>query len=410
MIWRVLGITALVLIVSISAILSSDLFIKESKWDRIASDHGFGLLHWEFDNLFDKWIYRARQVLYSDSLSEKEKVQLVEDYLSLNQEIGQLENNINKEKAEGNGTEADIRIQQAQLADLKSKSTDIVDEVEEILEGQISGVLADGGLSLTLKLGSEAELLFPPVDFKFEARPNLLIISPRNTIMITNTILLKPDISLEDIENMEQMVEDLNYSGLVEGVGAIATYPSIVPQTYSLQSVLFKVAHEWLHHYLFFRPLGQNYWANYDMTAINETVADIAGSEIGLFAYQRYYGIEVQGVATVSDESGSAFDFNKEMRDLRIEVDKLLGAGDIDGAESYMEERRQFLAANGYYIRKLNQAFFAFHGTYADSPTSVSPIGDELRELRNRSSSVGDFIRIAAGITSHGELLDLIDR
>ncbi len=37
-------------------------------------------------------------------------------------------------------------------------------------------------------------------------------------------------------------------------------------------------------------------------------------------------------------------------------------------AENYMEERRQFINSHGYGIRKLNQAFFAFYGAYADQP------------------------------------------
>lgn len=57
-------------------------------------------------------------------------------------------------------------------------------------------------------------------------------------------------------------------------------------------------------------------------------------------------------------------------------------------------------AEHGYFIRKLNQAYFAFHGTYADDPASVSPLRDKLLELRRRSSSVGEFARSVAGIST----------
>ena len=69
-----------------------------------------------------------------------------------------------------------------------------------------------------------------------------------------------------------------------------------------------------------------------------------------------------------------------------------------------MEEGRQALVAEGYNIRKLNQAYFAFHGTYADAPASTSPIGDELRLLRQRSSSIGEFLRRVSSIKSYEEL------
>jgi hypothetical protein len=40
-------------------------------------------------------------------------------------------------------------------------------------------------------------------------------------------------------------------------------------------------------------------------------------------------------------------------------------AGKVELAEEFMEERRQFFWKKGYHIRKLNQAYFAFHGAYA---------------------------------------------
>ena len=69
-----------------------------------------------------------------------------------------------------------------------------------------------------------------------------------------------------------------------------------------------------------------------------------------------------------------------------------------------MEQKRQFLAEKGYYIRKLNQAYFAFHGTYADKPTSISPIGFDMKELRNQSASLKEFLETVASMTSRQDL------
>jgi len=69
-----------------------------------------------------------------------------------------------------------------------------------------------------------------------------------------------------------------------------------------------------------------------------------------------------------------------------------------------MEEKRQYLASMGYYIRKLNQAYFAFHGTYGDSPASISPIGAELKQLREQSASLKAFLDTAAAMTSRQDL------
>ena len=43
----------------------------------------------------------------------------------------------------------------------------------------------------------------------------------------------------------------------------------------------------------------------------------------------------------------------------------------IVAAEDYMEQQRRYINSNGYGIRKLNQAYFAFYGAYADSPGAM---------------------------------------
>jgi len=86
----------------------------------------------------------------------------------------------------------------------------------------------------------------------------------------------------------------------------------------------------------------------------------------------------------------------------------MLAQGQVDEAEQYMEQMREYLAQNGYYIRKLNQAYFAFYGSYSDQPGSVSPIGGYLEELRQESGSLGGFIKMVSGVSSYEELLKII--
>ena len=73
-----------------------------------------------------------------------------------------------------------------------------------------------------------------------------------------------------------------------------------------------------------------------------------------------------------------------------------------------MAEQRSLLAENGVYIRKLNQAYFAFHGSYGDSPASVSPIHGQLEALRSQSPSLGSFLRRVAALRSVEELNALV--
>ena len=95
---------------------------------------------------------------------------------------------------------------------------------------------------------------------------------------------------------------------------------------------------------------------------------------------------------------------------LAREFPQYLTEGKIEVAEAYMEERRQLMNANGFGIRKINQAFFAFHGSYATSAASISPIDGQLRELQNQSSSLEEFIKTVAVFASYQEFLDHLDR
>jgi len=137
-------------------------------------------------------------------------------------------------------------------------------------------------------------------------------------------------------------------------------------------------------------------------------VAGMVAAEIGDIVYRVYVPQETAAAAPAPD-SGSVFDFNNTMREIRLAVDAYLARGEVQEAEAFMEQQRQYLAQNGYYIRKLNQAYFAFHGTYADSPTSVSPIGEDLRELRAQSGSLKEFLDNVTGISSPDELAEKVD-
>jgi hypothetical protein len=75
-----------------------------------------------------------------------------------------------------------------------------------------------------------------------------------------------------------------------------------------------------------------------------------------------------------------------------------------------MEERRKLFVANGYHIRKLNQAYFAFYGAYADQPggaTGSDPIGPLLRDIRQHSNSVYQFLDRVGSIGSFADLEQL---
>jgi hypothetical protein len=95
------------------------------------------------------------------------------------------------------------------------------------------------------------------------------------------------------------------------------------------------------------------------------------------------------------------------MHETRVTVDEMLKQGKIDEAEAYMEQRRQYIRENGYLIRKLNQAYFAFHGAYADTPggaAGTDPVGPAVRALRKESPSLAAFVNKISWMTSFEQL------
>lgn len=283
----------------------------------------------------------------------------------------------------------------AQLADLfrRQGPGQLLDrEAERVLAAAVTEQLRTGGVAT---LGGS---VFPPVAFSVEKPPAVLIVSPRTEIRLAEAVLLDEDVSLQSAEPLESAVERLDVSALAEPTGGLSTYPTLIAPETDVYRAMQTIAHEWTHTALFFAPLGQAYGRSPEARAINETTADLVGQEVAERA--------ALGVGERPRAGGQAPDRNliDTLRRIRVNVDELLAHGQVDDAEAYMEQERQLLVAQGYAFRRLNQAYFAFHGNYAEGPAASTEIPDALRELRARSSSLGDFIGRVGRVTTLAEL------
>jgi hypothetical protein len=373
--------------------------------DLPSGPNDYNLARWELRNVANKWLYEFGRVLRG-SPDDAEKRRRVEEFFALTREISLRELALTQADAEGRPPDPEAL---AVLDERREQRRRLENSVEAILEERVGVLAREIGLERTWPVFSSFRSLFPPIDFEFEGPPRVLAISPRDRIFLESTRLLRSDLTLEEVIALEEEKESEGVSALVVKVGGVGTYPSAVPAGANYRRTLELVAHEWLHHYLFFFPLGRRYFQDVTLTTINETVANMAGRELAERVSQRYHVPEPQdeepepgGAAAAPAEEG--VDFGEVMRQLRFDVEALLAEGRVDEAEALMEERRRFLAENGHYIRKINQAYFAFRGVYADTPASISPIGPKLEELRRRSRSLGDFIRTVAHLTSEEDL------
>ena len=379
----------------------------DNRLKSIVEPYRFSIVKWEAKVIFDE----ANQLILGTNDKTDDEVHLVTDYFSLVERIDILKSEIGVINS-GSG-QGDLTSLEAELNRLQEQKAALRETVERIIERQVRETLAQQGILNPIDEYIRLEVGFPPVNFKLEKPPYLLVVSPRDRIESVREIALLPNLSLEEIEDIETRADKLGVSSLVVELGGFgATYPSFVANDASLRFTIDTTVEEWLHQYLVFKPLGFLYLLdltgvsrNYEIATMNETLASMVSKEIGAIIYEKYHSWYENGYSQ-NQGAGSGFDFNQEIREIRRVVDTHLVQGEIERAEEFMEQKRQYLASMGYYIRKLNQAYFAFHGTYADSPTSISPIGVELKKLREQSASLEDFLDTVAAMTSRQKLRD----
>ena len=407
---RLLKWMALVLLTLTVLVVSRDA-LRFNVAEEAAAPYRFDLVKWQAANFFSKWVHRLASALPWNSESLEERQHKVMEYFQRGQESSRLKGELEEASAR-TGDDASLRVKdlEERLDEIRSRRNRLRNDIEETLEATISSVISEEGL------GAFGEFIFPPVDIRLTEPPKLLVTSPRDRIQRTHDVLLKSEIRVEQREEVEQkLLERSDLSALVVDIGGLATFPASLPNDQPLRWTLQTSAHEWLHHYFFFRPLGQNLSKSGDMQTLNETMANIAGREIGDRAFEMLGGrVEPEPLPRRESEEtpkkDDAFDFDAEMRETRLRVDELLAEGSVEEAEAYMEERRKLFLENGFNIRKFNQAYFAFHGTYAESPTSVSPIGDQLHRFRDLMPDLGAFIRTMSGVSSYQGFLDKLER
>lgn len=366
------------------------------------ASHRFNLLAWETGNVFDKWYHELVALLpWNSPLPRDERIALAEEFFLLGQEERRLEGELLT--VGESSLEADSIRQR--LDEIHDQLNSIRPAVEQTVEREISDVLVAEGFS------SRIGAILPPVDTVLGHAPTLLVTSPRDRIFRLENTLLRHGIRPDDREALERLtLDERDLSAIVVNIGGVGTFPSVVSSGSSLHHALTVVAHEWLHNWFFFQPLGQHFWDNPDMTTLNETAATLGGWEIGDRAYEAMTGIkfERKPPAPPAERDPDAFDFSSYMRETRLHTEELLAQGRVTDAESYMEERRLELLERGYRIRKINQAYFAFYGSYATSAASISPIEGQLRELRQQSDTLGDFLNTVAQFSTYEEFLEYL--
>jgi hypothetical protein len=380
--------------------------------ERITTPYQFDFVNWESEAVTSEIGRRwSPPPLPGDETSQKA---LVQTFLDQERRRNELEQGISQIYAAcpGSSPAACPAKEQQRAADLEQNLAEVVARqariiplVETILSRQVETVLRDEGFTV----GGQA---FPPVAFRLIDPPTALILSPRDRIEKRHFVGLQPGLDNKQRVEIETALDHRgDVSSYVTDVGGLGSYPSMVINHGWLPALIEIIAHEWTHNYFYTFPsnMAWGYQTYPKLTTINETAADILGKEIGRRVIERFYPAWVDQLPTL-DETGQPVprepsEFDLAMRRIRQQVDQLLADGQIKEAEEFMEAERLKLVEKGHNLRKLNQAYFAFHGSYALSPASVDPTGQQLRQLRAISPSLKSFLNRVAWLNSYEEYL-----
>lgn len=369
-----------------------------------AEKYGFNAVSWEFHHAPEKWLFKLGDLLRDNHHGGDEDV--LERYFNLTSKMRVTDP------------------ESPEYAELEEERGWLENAAENTIEGRVTAVLEDEGLTLEPPLFSDIGIVFPPVDFEFDAPPRVLVTSPRDRIELRSDDLLRPGLGVATAEEIEAEAEqEPNTSALVVQAGGIALYPSVVLDLRDYRDLVDTVCHEWTHQYLAFYPLGASYFSGSEARTLNESVANLAGHELARLYFERYGELDLHPEPTPEPAqpspspteqpaapapSAPPFDFTAAMRALRVQVEEMLADGKVAEAEALMDKKRDEFEAQGHYIRKLNQAYFAFHGFYADTPGSIDPLGPKLQTLLEREGSPGAFLHAMRSVRSREDVDELL--
>jgi hypothetical protein len=407
--WIVPALGTIIPILVILLIITNSMWQPQGTSDRsraFTRKYEFDYFYWTLNSLWEKAAQASLGI--EGDLNTFQDRSIVNDLLNTVKSIKDVDNHLKQIYSNPDildpAVEAQPLLQQKIELETTFQQQRLI--AESILQAQISAILVRKNLDFL-------QAPFPPVLFKLSSLPDQLIVSPRSVIREDASISLNPGLTDQQKDELEREISSgLNVSALVVPLGGIGVYPTMVYREASLEYLIKVIAHEWIHNFLVFRPLGWNYDTSPQLRTMNETTADICATEISQAVLRSFYAENLspganRDVFAVSNVQQITFDFNKEMHATRVAVEDMLAQGKIEDAENIMEAKRKVFWENGYQIRKLNQAYFAFYGAYAEQPIGAAgndPVGPAVRSLRTRSGSLAEFLNRIAMMTSFEQL------
>lgn len=390
----------------------------DTRLGMLSGPQSFSLTLWTIGAIAGK-TWQVTGLSSAAKLAPEERQKAFDEFFATTDEANRLEGEIAGLANQGvKGADPRLADKQRQLQTLRQKRAEQSHVVESILEDQVRQILEQENVAVA----RWGRLLIPPVFSKLIDLPHVLIVAHRDRFEMRTQVAMRRSITTDETTTLEVLVdEDLKVSSLLVPIGGYSTYPTMIAGTAPLDFVIGAITHEWCHIYLTFRPLGLSYGKSGEVTAMNETVCGLFGDDTAALVRETFYGAAKEPRPWQATPTPTAppsatqpprrdepqgFNVNRELRKIYLQAEERLKAGDIGGAEAVMDEGRRYLADNGFHLRKLNQAFFAFYGSYAEGPNAIrpDPIGEDLRALRRRSATLRDFMLAVEQMTTYDDL------
>src|SRR5258708_29405294 len=146
------------------------------------------------------------------------------------------------------GSSPDLAATQQRLDALDAEVARLRPTVEATMSAQVDAELRRQGLRGGLIAGYVRPFLpflrldlSPNVFFQLGPLPNLLVVAPRDHIRIVESVLLDPSLSPRQIDRIESGADGLDLASTVTGIGGLAAYPTMLPDSASPRDLLITV-------------------------------------------------------------------------------------------------------------------------------------------------------------------------
>lgn len=272
------------------------------------------------------------------------------------------------------------------FSELDKKRRRSESNMESILEYCVSEILSRNNLQTKVDINLRYPFLVG------------IAVSKRDGLKVVESERLYGRVDVETAERIESEYKKMDLAAHVLPLGGLSGFPVLINGLGVLTRVIKSILHESGHNLLSFSPLTY-FPSSPDIKAIEEITCDIVKDELGEIVLQEYF--PDYAVSSLTEEKMKRKErFQRVVGESVPVVAKYLSAGDVAGAETYLEEVRE---REG--LRVFNQATLSLYNSYS---RAGNPIETKLRALRASSGGLYTFLRDVSQVTCMSDLENLL--